>query len=52
MFVSCREFDILDEAVDVLLLAARAYHQHIVGVYDDIVLESAYDCGLVLGYED
>ena len=38
MFVARRVADILDKALDVLLLTARTYHQHIVGINDDIVL--------------
>ena len=38
MFVAYRVFDILDETLDVLLLATWTDHQHIVGVDHDIVL--------------
>ena len=52
VFVASRVLDILDKTLDVLLLAAWTYHQHVVGINHDVVLEAANDCCLILGYED
>ena len=51
VLIARRVTDILDKALDVLLLAAWAYHQHIVGVYNDIVLQAADDSHLIFGCE-
>ena len=51
MLVARRVADVLDKALDVLLLAAWAYHQHIVGVHNDIVLQTADNGHLIFGCE-
>ena len=50
MLVACCVFDVLDETLDVLLLVLGAYHKHIIGIYDDVIFQSAYYGYLLFGY--
>ena len=51
MFVPVMELYFVDEFLDVLFFGAGAYHQHVVGVHDDVFLQAADDRYLALGSE-
>ena len=51
VFVASFVAYVLDKTLDVLLLVAGAYHQHIVGVNNDVVLQAADYGNLVLWCE-
>ena len=50
MFIADVEFHILDETLDVLLVAHRANHQHVGRVDNDIILQSTYHCNFFFWY--